>query len=161
MTFVVALDNRTFYFLRCHTVIISSTLPCLVFLKFAVAWCWLPSKPRCVAPWSCGQCRKIVTEKREAHDFMRYDYKAYVLDWPQCPHQDIVKNNFVGHLEHAHNVTLGLDDQVKDYVQPASKFWRMPPCPHCGICRTTVQSMADHLANAHGDETPVNSSGQV
>ena len=98
----------------------------------------------------------MVTEERDAHDFMRHDYNAYVSDCPQCPHQDIVKDNFVGYLEHVHNVTLGLDDQVEDYVQPAFKFRRMPLCPHCGICRTTVQSMADHLANAQGDVTPVN-----
>ena len=119
-----------------------------------VASCCLQSKPRRVAPWSCSQCHKMVTEEREAHDFMHHEYKAFVLDCPQCPHQDIVKDDFVGHLEHAHDVTLGLDDQVEDYVQPASKFRRMPACPHCGIRRTTVQSMADHRANAHGDVTP-------
>ena len=70
----------------------------------------------------------MVTEEREAHDFMRHDYKTYVSDCPQCPYQDIVKDNFVGHLEHAHNVTLGLDDQVEDYVQPASKLWCIPAC---------------------------------
>ena len=96
----------------------------------------------------------MVTEERDAHDFIHHEYKAYVLDCPRCPHQDIVKDDFIGHLEHAHDITLGLDDQAEDYLQPASKYRRMPACPHCGIRRTTVQSMADHRADAHGDVTP-------